>query len=154
MEECRDGADWVQPTHVARVVPVEKSTSELDLPALAQEIIGRHFPPRDVDASPITFEVHVENHSPLFRFHASDVHRVVAGFVPDVGYKVDLKNPQRTIVVINAGGSTMMSVVENYDELYHFNVNRAAHAKLSSRVPRDDDKRGAAVDRSSVDAAA
>ena len=143
VDECREGADWVQPTHVARVVPIERCAAELDLPALAKEIVGRHFPPRDDDdddAEPITFEVHFENHQPLYRYHASDVNRIVASFVPEVGYKVDLKNPQKTILVINAGGSAMMSVVENYDKLFHFNVNRAVHDKLSAHVPRDEER--------------
>ena len=68
------------------------------------------------------------------------MNRIVASFVPEVGYKVDLKNPQKTILVINAGGSAMMSVVENYDKLFHFNVNRAVHDKLSAHVPRDEER--------------
>ena len=33
-----------------------------------------------------------------------------------------------------------MSVVENYDKLFHFNVNRAVHDKLSAHVPRDEER--------------
>jgi hypothetical protein len=138
VDECRKGADWKQPTHVARIVPVEKCASELELDALARDVLSKHFPPRAATTPPTTFGVHYEEHSPLRHFSSSDVNRVVGAHVPDDGYKVDLKNPRFTICVINAGGTMMMSVVERYDALGHFNVRRAAFEdKLSDTVPTD-----------------
>lgn len=141
VEECRKGADWKQPTHVARIVPVEKSSSELELDALARDVLSKHFPERGGDSEPVTFGIHYEEHSPMRHFSSTDVNRVVGSHVPDEGYKVDLKNPRFTICVVNAGGSMMMSVVEAYDALGHFNVHRAAFEdKLSDTVPaRGDD---------------
>jgi tRNA(Ser,Leu) C12 N-acetylase TAN1 len=144
VEECRKGADWKQPTHVARIVPVEKSSSELELDALARDVLPKHFPPRG-DSEPITFGIHYEEHSPMRHFSSTDVNRVVGSHVPDEGYKVDLKNPRFTICVVNAGGSMMMSVVEAYDALGHFNIHRAAFEdKLSDTVPGDDSAQPAA----------
>ena len=141
VEECRKGADWKQPTHVARIVPVEKSSSELELDALARDVLSKHFPERGGDSEPVTFGIHYEEHSPMRHFSSTDVNRVVGSHVPDEGYKVDLKNPRFTICVVNAGGSMMMSVVEAYDALGHFNAHRAAFEdKLSDTVPaRGDD---------------
>ena len=141
VEECRKGADWKQPTHVARIVPVEKSSSELELDALARDVLSKHFPERGGDSEPVTFGIHYEEHSPMRHFSSTDVNRVVGSHVPDEGYKVDLKNPRFTICVVNAGGSMMMSVVEAYDARGHFNVHRAAFEdKRSDTVPaRGDD---------------
>jgi len=141
VEECRKGADWKQPTHVARIVPVEKSSSEIELDALARDVLSKHFPERGGDSEPVTFGIHYEEHSPMRHFSSTDVNRVVGSHVPDEGYKVDLKNPRFTICVVNAGGSMMMSVVEAYDALGHFNVHRAEFEdKLSDTVPaRGDD---------------
>jgi hypothetical protein len=135
IEECRTGADWKQPTSVCRIVPVEKTASELDFERLANEMCAKHFPKRSADEEPITFEVHYEEHGALHHLRASDVNRTIAKYVPNVGYEVDLKNPKYTIVCINAGGSFMMSVVEQYDALRHFNVHTAVHEKLSDTVP-------------------
>lgn len=136
VEECRKGADWKQPTHVSRIIPIEKAASELELDELARRVLAKHFPPRDVDADPVTFEVHYEEHSAQRHFHSSDVNRIVAKHVPDVGYQVNLRNPDKTILVVNAGGSMLMSVVSQYDALDHFNVHRAAFEdKLADTVP-------------------
>lgn len=135
VEECKKGADWKQPTHVSRIVPVEQAASELELDSLAARVLPGHFPARDTDAEPISFEVHYEEHSALRHFQSADVNRVVAAHVPRVGYRVDLKKPMKTIIVINAGGSMMMSVVENYDELNHFNIRTAVNEKLANTVP-------------------
>ncbi len=139
VEECKKGANWKQPTHVSRIVPVEKCASELELNALASDVLARRFPPRDVDADPIAFAVHYEEHSAIRHFSSSDVNRIVAEHVPDVGYEVNLKTPKKTVLVVNAGGTMMMSVVDDYDALGHFNVHRAAFDdKPSDHVPKSD----------------
>ena len=139
VQECQKGADWKQPTHVSRIVPVEKCASEFELNALASDVLARRFPPRDVDADPIAFAVRYEEHSAIRHFSSSDVNRIVAEHVPDVGYEVNLKTPKKTVLVVNAGGTMMMSVVDDYDALGHFNVRRAAFDdKPSDHVPTSD----------------
>ena len=118
---------------------MEKCASELELNALASDVLARRFPPRDVDADPVAFAVRYEEHSAIRNFSSSDVNRIVAEHVPDVGYEVNLKTPKKTVLVVNAGGTMMMSVVDDYDALGHFNVRRAAFDdKPSDHVPTSD----------------
>ena len=120
---------------------MEKCASEFELNALASDVLARRFPPRDVDADPIAFAVRYEEHSAIRHFSSSDVNRIVAEHVPDVGYEVNLKKqtPKKTVLVVNAGGTMMMSVVDDYDALGHFNVRRAAFDdKPSDHVPTSD----------------
>ena len=59
----------------------------------------------------------------------------------EVIVEVNLKKqtPKKTVLVVNAGGTMMMSVVDDYAALGHFNVRRAAFDdKPSDHVPTSD----------------
>ena len=69
--------------------------------------------------------------------HATDVMRRVADFVPKDSYRVDLESPERTILVVVAGGSAMMSVVKGYgmsEKYHHFHIHSAADLGPPSTV--------------------
>ena len=72
--------------------------------------------------------------------HATDVMRLVADFVPKDSYRVDLESPERTILVVVAGGSAMMSVVKGWsmtEKYHHFHIHSAADLPKSSAEPDD-----------------
>jgi len=134
MAETEKGEGWTHTQHVSRIIPIEGVAPEGELGALARKIIDKHFPAKPasprVAGHPVpTFRIHYEEHSPAQHLHSKDVAELVAGMVPAESYKVDLRNADRTILVVTAGGSCMMSVVEGYDDkLHHFRVHPPWHA--------------------------
>ena len=133
-------AGWTKTQHTQRIIPVERLAPEADLDALAKKLVDEHFPkiPPGERKDPLpSFRVHYEEHSPAMHLHATDVMRRVADFVPKDSYRVDLESPERTILVVVAGGSALMSVVKGYgmsEKYHHFHIHSAADLGPPSTV--------------------
>ena len=134
-------AGWTKTQHTQRIIPVESLAPEANLDALAQKIVDGHFPeiPPSERKDPLpSFRVHYEEHSAAMHMHATDVMRRVADFVPKDSYRVDLESPERTILVVVAGGSVMMSVVKGYgmsEKYHHFHIHSASDLGPPSTFP-------------------
>lgn len=132
MQEVEKGEGWTRTQHVARIIPVEGIVPEGEWKELAKLITNKHFPAKPIAPAaghPLpTYRVHYEEHSPATHMHSKDVAETVAGMVPTDCYKVNLKEADRTILCVVAGGSAMMSVVQGYDKkLHHFRVHPVIH---------------------------
>jgi tRNA(Ser,Leu) C12 N-acetylase TAN1 len=133
-------AGWTKTKHARRIIPVERIAPEADLDALSKKLVDEHFPeiPPGERKDPLpSFRVHYEEHSPAMHLHATDVMRRVADFVPKDSYRVDLESPERTILVVVAGGSALMSVVKGYgmsEKYHHFHIHSAADLGPPSTV--------------------
>jgi len=123
-EADKVGAEgWTKTAHTQRIIPVEAVAPEMEYLTLAKKIVDTHFPAPRVTGNPVTFAVRYEEHSPAVHLRGTEVCKNIADLVTDPSYKVDLEHPMRTILVIVAGGSVMMSVVERYDKLHRFHIH-------------------------------
>ena len=123
-EADKVGAEgWTKTAHTQRIIPVEAVAPEMEYLTLAKKIVDTHFPAPRVTGDPVTFAVRYEEHSPAVHLRGTEVCKNIADLVTDPSYKVDLEHPMRTILVIVAGGSVMMSVVEGYDKLHRFHIH-------------------------------
>lgn len=132
---------WTKTQHTQRIIPVESLAPEADLDALAKKLVDEHFPeipPSERKDQIPSFRVHYEEHSAAMHLHSTDVMRRVADFVPKDSYRVDLESPERTILVVVAGGSVMMSVVKGYgmsEKYHHFHIHSASDLGPPSTFP-------------------
>jgi len=123
-EADKVGAEgWTKTAHTQRIIPVEAVAPEMKYLTLAKKIVDTHFPAPRVTGDPVTFAVRYEEHSPAVHLCGTEVCKNIADLVTDPSYEVDLEHPMRTILVIVAGGSVMMSVVEGYDKLHRFHIH-------------------------------
>jgi hypothetical protein len=133
-------AGWTKTKHTQRIIPVERLAPETDLDRLAEVVIEKHFPVIPVSDRPDplpSFRVSYEEHSAAMHLHGTDVMKRVADLVPKDSYRVDLETPERTILVVVAGGSCMMSVVKGYganEKYHHFRIHSAADLGPPSTV--------------------
>ena len=129
--------------HLTRLLPVEATSGETpeEMGAMAARLIAAHFPH---DGKPATFAVSVEQHSPVMHLDSRSVTDVIASIVPSPPYKVDLRNPDKTILVIVVGGSCLMSVVDrraatralSRSARVHLPVTGASTTRAAAQVPR------------------
>jgi len=123
-EADKVGAEgWTKTAHTQRIIPVEAVAPEMKYLTLAKKIVDTHFPAPRVTGDPVTFAERYEEHSPAVHLCGTEVCKNIADLVTDPSYEVDLEHPMRTILVIVAGGSVMMSVVEGYDKLHRFHIH-------------------------------
>ena len=131
-------AGWTKTQHTSRIIPVDRLAPERDLDELAKKIIDEQFPEVPSDKRPDllpSFSVLYEEHSAAMHLNSLDTAKRVADFVPKDSYRVDLDAPDRTILVVVAGGSAMVSVVSEYDgKFHHFKIHSAADLKKDAPV--------------------
>ena len=133
--------------HVARILPVERVAPETDIDRVARHVIDEHFPKIDANAAGTrnrasskglpSFRVRYEAHSPAARFGSAEIEKRIADLVPDE-YAVNLETPDETILVVVAGASVLMSVVQGYDaeeKFHHFRVARKSTYRSSLESP-------------------
>jgi|TARA_B100000405_G_scaffold301553_1_gene263106 tRNA(Ser,Leu) C12 N-acetylase TAN1 len=118
---------WTKTAHTQRIIPVESIAPEMDYLQLAKQIVSQRFPEIQPQLEPKkSFAVRYEEHSPALHLNSAEVQKAVADLVPD-SYTVNLENPDLTILMVVAGGSVMMSVVEGYEKLHRFHIHSASY---------------------------
>jgi hypothetical protein len=140
-------------SHVSRLIPVQRIAPETEVEALAKKVVAEHFPALDspegtkrwANGGLPTFAVRYEEHSPAMHLHARDVETRVANLVPPE-YEVRLDRPDRVVLVVVAGGSVMMSVVEGYGSGEKFHRFRLGNSQPNSPVKARKKHHAAEVD--------
>jgi tRNA acetyltransferase TAN1 len=105
-----------------RFYPIDYSTTSAleDIKALGETIAREHFP-KDISGE-VKFSVDCER-----RAHAPDLERIdvihaFAFSIPQPPYKVDLNNPEKTVLVNVVKGTCGASVVRDYRALQKYNL--------------------------------
>ena len=130
VEQLGEGAKFLQrPTHISRMIPVEGISGELDLVALAANVLPKHFDAiRRRGLRSATYEVIYEELHPSVHLFPSIVNAAIGDCLPE-GYEIDLKKPSHSIICVVAGATAFMSVVEHYREKSkHFALHKALSA--------------------------
>jgi len=110
---------------IARILPLEDTAyaSQEELERIAKPVLRKHFP-YEVNAAPRTYAIEYKcrNNSQMSR---SEVVRAIAEMIP-VPHRVDLKNPQLTVLVEIFNRGCGIAVVERYLEFRKFNIHAVA----------------------------
>ena len=130
VEQLGEGAKFLpRPTHISRMIPVEGVSGELDLVALAANVLPKHFDAiRRRGLRSATYEVIYEELHPSVHLFPSIVNAAIGDCLPE-GYEIDLKKPSHSIICVVAGATAFMSVVEHFREkAKHFALHKALSA--------------------------
>ncbi|KAK3258140.1 hypothetical protein CYMTET_32797 [Cymbomonas tetramitiformis] len=135
---------WNATKDIARLLPVERICARVDKHDTLKDFIAHRFPEtlEDPSAPPPKFSVQYEEHSTGALHVEHDVQaKIIADMVPAI-YPVDIRNPEYTILVIDVSNMCMMSVVKDWNKLYHYNVNMLGrvHQLAGYRLPAEIDE--------------
>ena len=120
LEEAAEGT-WAKLEHVCRIIPVENCADSAEYEKLADEVVPLHFPKKEVPdpEKRKTFEVRFEQHCPAEGKHdearSKKIVELFAARVPEETYKVNLSNPQSTVLVVECGKTFFCGVVDDYE---------------------------------------
>ena len=120
LEEAAEGT-WAKLQHLCRLIPVENCADSAEYEKLADEVLPLHFPKTEVPdpEKRRTFEVRFEQHCPAGGKHdeqrSKKIVEAFAARVPEESYKVDLSNPQSTVLVVECGKTVFCGVVDDYE---------------------------------------
>ena len=115
------GRHWEKLEHVCRIIPVENCADSAEYEKLADEVVPLHFPKKEVPdpEKRKTFEVRFEQHCPAEGKHdearSKKIVELFAARVPEETYKVNLSNPQSTVLVVECGKTFFCGVVDDYE---------------------------------------
>ncbi|CAL6350137.1 unnamed protein product [Bathycoccus prasinos] len=120
LEEAAEGT-WAKVEHVCRIIPIENCADSAEYEKLADEVVPLHFPKKEVPdpEKRKTFEVRFEQHCPAEGKHdearSKKIVELFAARVPEETYKVNLSNPQSTVLVVECGKTFFCGVVDDYE---------------------------------------
>ncbi|KAF6261244.1 hypothetical protein COO60DRAFT_1699940 [Scenedesmus sp. NREL 46B-D3] len=139
--------------HLMRLLPVSHTCgiNKEEITALAAKVAEKYFPTGEGAAS-TEFAVEFE-HRASDKLDRREVIDIVAKAVQQPPHKVNLKTPQKTILVQLVRTVCCISVLDSYKELARFNVRKLAEDELEQQVDQKQQP-AAAEDKKQPEAAA
>ncbi|WIA13255.1 hypothetical protein OEZ85_006843 [Tetradesmus obliquus] len=130
--------------HLMRLLPVSHTCgiSKDEITAMAAKVAAQHFPTGD-DAASIEFAVEFE-HRANDKLDRKEVIDIVAKAV-QAPHKVNLRTPQKTIIVQLVRTVCCICVVPSYKELSRFNVRKLAEDELEGQAEQKQQPAAAAA---------